>query len=129
MSAFAVGLIAGLPLAVVFLLYVVVRSDSFLNMLQSASNKGLSMSFSSPRLLIAAGFVLASLFFGVLASLVYRWIGAPLPFLALALGLAVLLSVLALSSRTPLPGDKVFMNLVVALILGVGVPYLTTALA
>jgi hypothetical protein len=64
----------------------------------------------------------ASLLFGALAGVIYTLIGDPLRFTLLALGAALLFSLLAVLSKTPLTGDKIFWNLAVGLVLGLLVP-------
>lgn len=128
MRTIAVGLLAALPLAGVFLLYLLVRGDAFVAMLGADSGEMAAVSNTTLKLMVGTGFVMASLLFGVMASVMYRWLGSPLPFAALALGAAVALSLLAVISKTPMPADKVAMNLAVALVLGALVPMLSRVL-
>ena len=67
---------------------------------------------------------LAPLAFGALGSLVYGGVGSPRWFLILGAGLAVLFSVLAAVSRTPMIGLKIVMNFAVGIVLGILVPLL-----
>ena len=118
------GLLSGLVLAGVFLLYTALRGRVLVVFFQGLDA---NMARMSPRvlfLLLIAGFITAALLFGLLAGLVYRWIGSPLTFALMGLGAAVLLSLLALVSRTPLAADKIAWNFVVGLLLGLLVPLL-----
>jgi hypothetical protein len=60
---------------------------------------------------------------------VFGLLGTADRFRWLAAGLAVLASILAVISRTPMPVDKVFMNIAVASVLGGMIPVLDTKLA
>jgi uncharacterized membrane protein YoaK (UPF0700 family) len=62
--------------------------------------------------------------FGAVAELTYGWIGKPMNYLILAVGIAVFLSILAVISKTPMLFIKIVMNFLVALDFGVLIPLL-----
>lgn len=117
------GLVAGGLLALVFVPYLLVRGGAFVELLRADGE----MERIPARTLLwicLGGFVGASLLWGTIAGLIYGWIDSSLLFIALALGLAALASVLAFVTRTPMRYDKVFMNFAVAGVLGIIIPLL-----
>jgi hypothetical protein len=118
------GLFSGLVLAGVLLPYTVLRGRALVAFFQGLDANMVGMSSRVLFLLLIAGFIMAALLFGLLAGLIYKWIGSPLTFALMGLGAAVLLSLLALVSRTPLAADKIAWNFVVGLVLGLLVPLL-----
>jgi hypothetical protein len=118
------GLLSGVVMAGVFILYATLRGQALVAFFQVMDA---NMARMSPRVLfwlLVAGFITAALLFGLLAGLVFRWIGAPLTFALIWLGAAMLLSLLALVSRTPLAADKIAWNFAVGAVLGLLVPLL-----
>jgi hypothetical protein len=77
------------------------------------------------RWILVAMFGGGALLWGLGAGFIYGWVGSPSTFRLLAGGAAVVLSVLALISRTPLIPDKIFMNFAVAISYGFLLPWLT----
>jgi hypothetical protein len=73
-------------------------------------------------LLILGGFAGAALLLGVLSAVVFGMVGSATRFVMIALGAAVLFSVLAMISKTPLTTDKIVWNFAVGGVLGVCVP-------
>ncbi len=123
-NKFLAGLLAGVILALVFVLYYLVRGRVFVAMLKGNSPEMAGMSDKAMYFMFLGAFAFMAILFGVAASVVYRFVGAPVKFLGLALGLAVVASILAIVSRTPMPVDKIFMNFAVGGILGWLVPLL-----
>jgi len=120
------GLLAGLPLSVVFVVYFLVRGQAFMDMTQVGSPEAGSLHSQQLYYMFLVSFALGGLMLGVIGGLVYNRIGPRLNFLGLSLGLALLASILALFSHTSLPWDKVVMNFAVGGILGVLIPLLVT---
>lgn len=120
-----VGLLAGLVLAGVFLLYVGLRGRVLVAFFRGMDANIARLSPRGLLWLVGVGFITAALMFGLLAGLVYRWIGSPLTFTLIGLGAAVFFSLLALVSRTPLLGDKIAWNFAVGAVLGLLVPLLS----
>jgi hypothetical protein len=123
-SVWVAAFIAGLALAATFGVYFLLRGKAFVTALQAADT---SMASSSPKTLFwsfLGAFILAAFLLAFIAGFVYSKIGAPLPFLGLAFGLALAASILAVVSKTPLIPDKVGANFMVAGVLGVLIPFL-----
>jgi hypothetical protein len=115
------GLFAGIALAVGFTVYMLVRGKAFVNLVTSDE----SMQSMSPKVwfyIFLGAFIIAALGFGAFSGLVYHWLGSRVLFTGIALGAALLLSLLALMSKTPMPWDKVAMNFMVGGLLGVLTP-------
>jgi len=94
--------------------------------LKSANTDENSMTDKQWFYLMLGSLALAPFVFGVIAGLVYGWVGDPMIYLGLALGLAVLFSLLALVSRTPMRWTKIVMNFCVALDFGLLLPLLAS---
>lgn len=121
-SPLLAGLISAIPLAIVLIVYTLVRGRALAAFFLGQGD--------SPRLsagtlfwILLGGFAGMAIVFGALAGLVYGWLGMP-RFQYLAFGAAALFSLLAVISRQPLPVDKIIWNLAVGGILGVLVPLL-----
>lgn len=121
------GLKAGLPLAGLFVLYFLVRGKAFVALMKSTDTQFANMTDQQVFLMFLASFAFGALLLGAAAGLVYSLVGASNTFRFLALGLAVLMSVLALVTRTPMPADKVLMNVAVAGVLGYLIPLFSAA--
>lgn len=118
------GLLAGLVLAVVFVLYLIVRGRALVAFFQELDSNMAHLPGRALYWMLLAGFTAAALLFGLLAGLVYSWMGSATTFALLGLGAAVLLSVLAMLNRTPLLSDKIAWNFAVGAVLGLLVPLL-----
>ncbi len=121
-SLFA-GLISAIPLAIVLVVYVLIRGKTLATFFQDQDASIARIPEKMLFWIILAGFIGAAFLFGTLAGLVYGQLGAP-RYQYLALGATVLLSVLAVISRQPLTGDKIAWNLAIGLVLGLLVPLL-----
>ena len=124
MNPIRAGLIAAIPLAVIGVVYMLWRGQSLVKMVKAGSQEPSGMTDRQWFYLMLGGLALIPFAFGALAGLVYRWIGNPAIFLALAGGLAVLFTVLAWVGHTPGPILKTVMNFLVALDFGLLIPYM-----
>ncbi len=119
------GLLAGLALAVVFVLYVVLRGRALAAFFQSLDQNIANLPEKKLFYIILACFIGAALLFGMIAGLVYGLVGSSTRFVSIAFGGAVLLSLLAAVSKTPLVGDKIVWNFTVGGVLGILVPLIS----
>jgi hypothetical protein len=117
-----VGVLAGLPLAGAFIVYFLLRGKTFVALMKSTDTSFASKTDQQVFVMFLASFAFGALFLGAIAGLVYSWVGSPNSFLGLAVGLAVLMSILAVVTRTPMTVDKIFMNFAVAGVLGYLIP-------
>ena len=124
MNTFLAGLLSALPLSALGAAAMLIWGTQFVAALKAGGSDFGSMSDSLMQLLFLATFALSPLLLGLLSAAVYNWVKDPLIFRAVALGLAVLLSVLALVSRTPMPVPKIIANFAVALAIGMLLPLL-----
>jgi len=120
------GLLAGLPLAGVFIIYFLLRGRAFVAFMKSTDTQLASKADRQVWFMFLGAFVFGALFLGSVAGLVYALVGSPAPFRLLAFGMAVLMTILAFVTRTPIAVDKVFMNFAVAGMLGFLVPLLAS---
>jgi hypothetical protein len=116
------GLLSAIPLAVVFVIYVLMRGKTLAIYFQGQDASIAHIPEKTLGWIILAGFIGAAFLFGALAGIVYEQLGMP-RYQHLALSATILLSVLAAISRQPLTGDKIAWNLVVGLVLGLLVPF------
>jgi hypothetical protein len=123
MKPIIAGLVAAIPVAVFFALYVTVRGKALIAVLQEQEESIAKMTEKTLRILTYIVFIDAALLFGVLSGVVYGWLGMP-TFRYVALCAATLLSLLALVSKTPLVLDKVIWNVAVGVGFGILVPLL-----
>lgn len=122
-STILAGLIADVLLALVFMGYLLVGGRAFVDILRQEDDMQ-RIPENTLFWLCLAGFSGAAITLGAIAGLIYGWIDSAQLFLGLSFGLAILASALAFLTRTPMPYDKVFMNLAVAGVLGVAIPSL-----
>jgi len=92
--------------------------------MKSTDAQFVSMTDQQVFIMVLGAFAFGALFLGAIAGLVYALVGSPYPFQTLAFGLAVLMTILAFVTRTPMAVDKVFMNFAVAGTLGFLIPLL-----
>jgi hypothetical protein len=117
------GIVAGIPISLLCLAYVALRRDHVVALFAGGEGpEALSPPAASALAFGTAAAIGPAL--GLLAALVYGWLPSEGAYVALALGLATLLSVVALASRTPLMVEKVVLNCAVALMLGIVAPRL-----
>lgn len=116
------GLVAGIPLAIILGVYVIVRGKALVAFFQSTEESIQNMSENTLFYIILACFIGAGLVFGTLSGVIYNWVGTATTFRWIAIGATIVLSILALVSKQPLKGDKVTWNIAVGVVLGLLVP-------
>jgi hypothetical protein len=121
------GVIAALPLSALGITYVLTRFQTVAGAFREGDQEMASVTDASLRLMLLAMFGLGPLLLGGVAGLVYSAVGTRPLFLGIALGLASLMSIWAVLSRTPMMSEKIVMNFAAALILGTLVPLLAGA--
>ncbi len=119
------GAVVGLPISLLCLAYAALRREATVAVFEGSGSDALSPQAATVLVFATATFIGPAL--GIAAALVYGWVPADVPWLGLALGLATLMSVLALATRMPLTVEKVVLNYAVALILGGALPRLIAA--
>ena len=124
MNTFLAGLLSALPLSALGVAAMLIWGTQFLAALKAGGADMGSLSDGLLRLMFLATFALSPLLFGLVSAAVYNWVKDPLIFRAIALGLAILFSALALLSRTPMPAVKIIANFAVALSFGMLLPLL-----
>ena len=124
MNRILAGLLAALPLSLLGILYMVLRGKEMIKLVNQSDSEGASFSEKQWFVLFLVSMALAPFVFGVIAALVYGWVGNWKTFIGLAIGIAVLLSILAYTSRSPMPFTKTIMNFLVAIDLGALLPFL-----
>lgn len=121
-NRYLAGLVAGIPISLVCLTYVLLRRDAVVKAFTSGG--GNTMSIEAATVLAVAAAVCIGPGLGLAAAIVCGLIGTEQQYVLLAFGLATLMSVAALVSRTPLMIEKIILNYVVALTLGLLMPWL-----
>lgn len=117
------GMLAGLLLAGVFVIYYLIRGKAFVASMKATSPEMANTSDTALYFMFLGAFIFAALLLGVLSVVVYGLVGTSTRFRLLAAGLAVVASILAAVTHTPMPVDKIFMNLAVAGMLGGIIPF------
>jgi hypothetical protein len=125
-NRFVAGVVAGLAISAVGLIYSLLRKDQMVGLFMQAGEGEPAMSASAASWMLFGSMLFMGPFLGLLAALVYGWLPSPTAYLGLALGLATLLSIGAVASRTPMIGEKIGMNYVVAIVFGVILPRLAS---
>ena len=124
MSNLLAGFIAGIPLAVILVIYALVRGKALVEFFKSTDEDLAKLGDRTFYLIILGMFVLMGLIFGTVSGLVYGWVSTTTIFRAIAFGAAAVFTLAALISKTPLAADKIFWNLAVGGVLGVLMPML-----
>jgi hypothetical protein len=122
-SPIIAGLISAIPLACILVIYTLVRGKALVAFFQGQDESIAKFSAKTMFWIILAGFIGIAFVFGALSGLVYIWLGMP-RYQYLAFGATALFCLLALVSKQPLKGDKIFWNLAIGITLGVLVPLL-----
>ncbi len=125
MNRFVAGLVAGVPLAVVGIIAMLIWGRALVASIKSASADAGSMTDNQWFYLMLGSMAVAPFVGGLIAALVYGWVGSAQWFLVAALGLAVLFTIAAIGTRTPMMGLKIVANFAVALCYGLLLPWLT----
>ena len=123
MTSIQAGLLSAVPLAALAVAYMLLRGRALVALINAGSTEA-SMSDQAWFYLMLGTMAIAPFVLGLVAGLVYGWVGSPFVYRLLVLGLGVVFSVLALITRTPMAFDKIVMNLLVALDFGLLLPLL-----
>ena len=119
-----VGMQAGIILAGVLVVYMLIRGKQLVSEFKRLDASFTRISNKTLFLLFMGIFILMSLVFGALAGMIFSLLGSQSTFTLIAFGLGLLLSVAAVTSKSPLMIDKVSLNLMVGFVLGITVPVL-----
>ena len=118
------GLVAGLPISALCTLYTLLRKEHVVTQFKAIDASLAQFSNGTFLLMLLTGFAFVGPMLGILAGLAYQWIPSASLFLSLALGLAVLFSLIALISHTSFTFEKIVLNFAVSLSFGFGLPWL-----
>ena len=118
------GLQTGIVLVVVFAVYMFVRGKASVDEFKELDASFTRLPDKTMLLLFSVGFIMMALVFGVLAGLVFSLVGSKAIYMLIAGGLALLFSVAAIASKTPMMADKVAWNALIGMVLGIMVPFL-----
>jgi hypothetical protein len=124
MSKITAGLVAAVPLAVVAFIYMLVKGHDLVQLVKSSNTYPNTMTDQQWYYVMLVSLALIPFVFGAVAGLTYGWIGKPMNYLILTVGIAVFLSILAVISKTPMLFTKIVMNFLVALDFGELIPLL-----
>lgn len=119
-----VGMQAGIILAGVLVVYMLIRGKQLVSEFKRLDASFTRISNKTLFLLFMGILILMSLIFGAFAGLIFSLLDSQSTFTLIAFGLGLLLSVAAVTSKTPLMIDKVSLNLMVGFVLGITVPVL-----
>lgn len=122
-SRILASVVAGIPVSLLCLGYLAVRRDTVVRLFTDDDGaEAMTPAAATVLALVVAMAIGPGL--GLAAAFVRAWLPSDTAHLALALVLATLFSVGAVVARTPLAGEKVVLNGVVALLLGLVAPRL-----
>lgn len=124
MNRFVAGLVSSLPLSLIALIVMLIWGRQIIAAMQSGEAEP-GMSDRQLYWLILAGMVLYPFVFGLISALVYGWAGSPVRFRQIAIGLALVMTIAAVVSRTPFMAPKIIANLAVAGVYGWMLPALS----
>ena len=119
-----VGMQAGIILALVLVVYMLIRGKQLVTEFKGLDETFASLSDKTLFWLFMGIFILMSLVFGALSGVIFSLLDSQSVFTLIAFGLGLLFSVVAIASKTPLMVDKVSWNLMVGFVLGITVPML-----
>ncbi len=123
MNNFSAGFLSGIALALVFAVYIFLRKSTLVRGFQAADAAIDNIHDQTLFFLILGAFSTAAVLMGVVAGIAYGLLGLPLYYYT-AFGAAILLSLVAVVTKTPMTWDKVFWNLATGVVLGLLVPLL-----
>jgi hypothetical protein len=109
------------------LVFAFVRREPMGTIFMQPNRDGVAMSRQVAARLLFGSVLFMGPLLGLLAALVYGWLPSRTTDLGLALGLATLMSIAAVASRTPMMGPKIALNYIVALPFGLLLPGLAVA--
>ncbi len=117
------GLLAGLVLGLFMTIFTLFRGRKLSALLVQQDAQLAKIGEKVLFYLVLLSTFLFSCLVGVLAGMVFNWVGSRISFTVLGLGMAGVLSALAMVSRTPLIPEKIVMNFLVGGTLGLLIPY------
>jgi hypothetical protein len=120
-NRYLAGVVAGIPVSLACLAYVLLRRDTVVQVLTGG---GKAMSTESTSILAVVTAVSIGPVLGLAAALVFNRMPSEQQYATLAFGLATAMSLAALVSRTPLTVEKIVLNYLVAVCLGLIMPWL-----
>jgi hypothetical protein len=113
-NRFLAGILIGLPISVISVLYALARREYVIAAMKAGDTGSSGLSDQAFFLSILAGFALFGPLLGALSALVFGWVPSPSVFRTVALGMGGLMTVAAVTARTPMTSEKVVLNLLVA---------------
>jgi hypothetical protein len=122
-NRFLAGVIAGIPVSLLCLGYAVARTEYALAVFTSGGG-GEAMSRTAATATLWATAALIGPCLGLISAAVYGWMPSQTAYVALALGLATLMSLAAVVAHTPMTVEKIVLNYAVAVCLGLLMPRL-----
>lgn len=125
-NRFLAGVLAGLPVSLLCIGYVLARREAVVAaVLDGADSQAFSPDAAAVLMLFAGAAIGPGL--GLLAALVYGIVPSEQVYLGLALVLATAFSLAAVATHTPMAVEKVVLNYTVAACLGLLLPQLVAA--
>ncbi len=124
MNTTVAGLIAALPLSAVGIVYMLLRGQKIITAITANAGEGEAMSNSQWFILLLASLAVMPFVFALASAFIYGRLANPPVFVSVAFGAAVLFSILALATHTPMLIEKIVMNFLVAVAFGLLMPYL-----
>jgi len=125
-NRFLAGVVAGLPVSLLCLGYLLARRDHVLAVLTEGGGSGSLPPDVATVLLVGAGLAIGP-GLGLAAAAVYGLAPSEQLYVGLALVLATLFTVGAIAARTPMAAEKIVLNYAVAGCLGLLMPRLLAA--
>lgn len=109
--------VAGIPISLMCLAYLAVRREQVVLLFTEGSgSEALTPTAATVLAVLTAVAIGPGL--GLAAAFVRGWMPSDTVYIALAFGLATLMSLAALAARAPMTGEKIVLNYAVALMLG-----------
>jgi len=105
-NRFVAGAVAGVAVSAIGLAYALVRKDRMVAMFMQPDGEGAGMSAQAATWMLFGSMLFMGPCLGLLAALVYAWLPSRTAYLGLALGVATLMSIGAIVSRTPMRGRR-----------------------
>jgi hypothetical protein len=125
-NRFVVGVLIGLPISVIGVVYTLLRRDYVVAAMRAADPGASPMSDQAAFLSVLGGFAMIAPMIGLMSGMVFGWL-SPTAFTAVTLGLGALMTLAALLTRTPLMVEKVLLNALVMAGYGLLLPRLLGA--
>lgn len=122
-NSFLASAIAGIPISLLCLGYVAIRRDEVVRLFADGGGSN-SLGPGAATALVLGSAVAIGPGLGILAAFVHGWLPSEDAYVAFAVALATLLSVVAVAARTPMMVEKIVLNYAVAIALGILAPRL-----